>query len=97
AGAQQSLANWAAASVRGAARFQVLIDALTLPTERFAAAVDLTRYLPSSRAPMHAFTAGGLAVDVEVGARLGDGALLEPALERLNVLRSQAVVLLLPV
>ena len=46
---------------------------------------------------MHAFTAGGLAVDVEVGARLGDGALLEPALERLNVLRSQAVVLLLPV
>ena len=95
-GAQQSLANWAAASVRGAARFGLLIDALTLPAQRFEAAVDLTRYLPSARAPMHAFSAGGLAVDVEIGARLGDGALLELALERLNTLHSQSVVLLLP-
>ena len=96
-GAQQSLANWAAANVRGAARSGLLIDALTLPAERFEAAVDLTRDLPSSRAPMHVFSAGGLAVDVEIGARLGDGALLELALERLNTLHSQAVVLLLPV
>ena len=88
--------DWAAASVSRAARFGLLIDALTLPAERFEAAVDLARYLPSARTPMHAFSAGGLAVDVEVGARLGDGVLLELALERLNTLHSQAVVLLLP-
>lgn len=94
--AQRALADWAASGVRGSSRFSLLVDALTLTTAELAETVDLDHYRRRRRDPGHVFTVAGLAIDVEVGVRLGALDIVEQALVRLDELAARGTRLLLP-
>ena len=94
--AQRALEEWAASGVRGSARFGLLVDALTLSPAELFDCVDLERYRRQPRNSSHVFNAGGLAVDVEIGVRLGAHDLVEHALAQLDDLAERGTRLLLP-
>ncbi|MGK2929517.1 MAG: AAA family ATPase [Acidimicrobiales bacterium] len=96
-GAVESIEHWRQSEVRGASRFSLLVDALTLPVEELRVVVDPSRYVASARSEPHVYGAGGLIVDVEVGTRLDDEEVLIDALRRLDDLRARGVELLLPI
>ena len=95
-GALDVVQTWRESGIRGASRFELLVDALTLPEAELTERVDLGRYQPAASTEPHAFTAGALAIDVEIGSRLGNTDLLSGALVRLDRLVSRGVALLLP-
>jgi class 3 adenylate cyclase len=95
-GALEALDRWRETGVAGAARFRLLVDATTLPIAELSSSVDLHRYRPAATLPLHAFLVGGLAVDVELGVRLGRDELLSAALPRLDDLAGRGVRLVIP-
>jgi class 3 adenylate cyclase len=94
-GAQQALEAWRASGVRGSRQFGILVDALTVPSDEFAAA-PADGYEPASQGPPNLFSAAGLDVDVEIGVRLGRQDVLRPALAQLEELSRRDIELLLP-
>jgi class 3 adenylate cyclase len=95
-GALDVIGRWRGSGVAGAGRFALLVDALTMTAAELEGAVDLDRYRPAAGSEPHVYRVGGVAVDVELGIRLGERELLVGALERLDGLARGGVRLLLP-
>lgn len=95
-GAHDVITTWQRHRIGGSARMGLLVDALTLPVDQLRDQVQLDRYTPASVRPLHAFSLGGVVIDVELGARLDRPDLLSEALVRLDEIHRRGVRLLLP-
>lgn len=95
-GALEVVETWRRSGVRGAARAALAVDALTSSVDELRRSVDVERLRRGAGTAVHGFSAGSLAVDVELGVRLGDAVLLETADGQLLRLHDQGVRFLLP-
>jgi class 3 adenylate cyclase/DNA-binding MarR family transcriptional regulator len=96
-GVSAALDGWESSGVRGSRRFALLAAVLTTESTEPAGALSPDRYRPAALGATNVFSAGALAIDVELGVRIGRQDLVLGALGVLGRLRERSVELLLPV